>query len=191
MRKQTGQSNTARGCQDGFTVLELMVVVAIFAILAATAYASMALARRPAVHQAVNYIMADIITARNEAVKDEDTCNLNFNFAPNVRSYTYTMPGTGKTKTVSLAERFRGEVFFLTGTPGGGDLAPVNTYSFSPRGMAVEAVAGIPPGGQVYVTDRDGFTSGTGKVYRIIISGSGEVDAQIRDFATATWFEFN
>jgi prepilin-type N-terminal cleavage/methylation domain-containing protein len=188
----TGHGQSPRNRQGGFTVLELMVVIAVIGVLAVASYASMALARRPALQQAANYLVADLITARNGAIKGEESCNVNFNFAPGVRSYTYTLLTSGKTKTVSLGERFRDEIFFLPGTPGGADPAPINAVGFSPRGLATNPLfPGAVGGGAIYLTDQAGFNTGTGKVYRILIAGSGEVEAQVRDFTSAVWFEFN
>ena len=183
---------TMRNRQDGFTVLELMVVIAVIGALAAASYASMVIAERPAVHQAVNYLMADLITARNEAIKGEESCIVNFDFAPVVRNYTYNLPTSGTTKTVFLGDRFRDQVFFLPGPPGGADPAPTNVLNFSPRGFLTDPLAPCGIGsGQVYLTDQAGFNTGTGKVYRVLISGSGEVEAQVRDFGSPVWFEFN
>jgi prepilin-type N-terminal cleavage/methylation domain-containing protein len=186
----TGHRHTARNRQHGFTVLELMVVIAVIGVMAVASYASMALARRPAVNQAVNYLMADLVMARNEAIKGEESCNVNF--APGARSYTYNLVTSGKTKTVFLGEHFRDEVFFLPGTPGGGDAAPINAVGFGPRGFAFDPLNPLlTGGGPVYLTDQVGFDTGTGKVYRVLITGSGEVEAQVRDFASAVWFDFN
>jgi prepilin-type N-terminal cleavage/methylation domain-containing protein len=187
----TGHRQTTQNRQDGFTVLELMVVIAVIGVLAVASYASMAMAKRPAVRQAVNYLVADLIAARNEAIKGEESCNINFNFAPGLRSYTYNLLTSGKTKTVSLGERFRDDVYFLPGTPGGADPAPTNILGFSPRGIATDPLGLGAGGGQVYLTDESGFNFGSGKVYRILIAGSGEVEAQVRDFTSAVWFEFN
>jgi prepilin-type N-terminal cleavage/methylation domain-containing protein len=185
MRMQNKQAYSARDLQSGFTMLELMVVVAIFGVLVVAGAASMKLAERPAVLQAVHYIENDIIRARNEAAKDEDRCRFTFDFSQNGRGYTYVMQNSGRTKTVSLQSRWRDEVFFLPGSPGAPDPAPDATFAFTPRGELDKG-----SNGRIYVTDRSGFFSGTGKVYRIMTSLSGEVESRVRDFNNATWFDF-
>lgn len=168
---------------SGFTILEMVVVIAIFSLLAVAAAASMKMAERPAPRQACEYVMEELIRARNEAVKEEENCQFTFDFAPDTRGYTYTMLTSGKTKTVFLGERWRGEVYFLRVSPGAPDQPPNAACTFNPRGLLNNTCL-------IYITDRSGLLSQTGKVYRVQVSLTGEVEAQVRDFGNPTWFEF-
>lgn len=166
----------------GFTILELMVVLAIFCVLGAAAAAGMSHATRINAQQATEYILYDIRHARTEAVKREEVATITFN--PANHSYTYTISNTAIAKTVFLRERWKDEVFLLPGSPGGGDPPPVFAFSYSPRGF-VTGAAGI-----LYITDREGFTNNVGKVYRIQASAVGLLETQRRDFAGPVWADY-
>lgn len=175
--------------QSGFTLIELMVVIAIFAILGTVAFAGMMLGERQSVAYATNDLASDLINARNTAIKEEDSCTVTFNFAT-PQSYTYTFLNSGKTKTVRLMERWRGEVFFLAVAPAGGaagpavDQPPMLNVTFSPRGLVTVG------GGSVYVTDRAGVLTATGTVFRVLTAGSGEIETHKRNFTNPTWEEY-
>lgn len=169
---------------SGFTMLEMVVVIAIFGLLAVAATASMKMAERPAPRRACEYVMDELIRARNEAVREEENCRFTFDFTANTRGYTYTMLTSGKTKTVSLGERWRGEVYFLGISPGAPDQPPNASCTFNPRGLLLNNTC------LIYITDRSGFLTQTGKVYRVQGSLTGEIEAHVRDFGNPTWFEF-
>ena len=180
------------GRQDskGFTILELMVVVALFSVITATAAVSMWHVRRLGPQQAAEYILYDIRHARSEAVKREEIATITFN--PANLSYTYTVSNTPINKTVFLGERWDEDVVLLPGGPGGGDPAPFFTFIYSPRGLVAQDAVLNPAGqpGRIYITDRAGLNTNTGKVYRVEGQASGLVDSHVRDFGTPVWADY-
>lgn len=171
----------------GFTILELMVVLAIFCVLGAAAAAGISHVTRVNSQQATKYILNDIRRARTEAIKREEFATITFNPANN--SYTYTISNTAIARTVFLANRWEGDVFLLPITPGGVDPAPIFTFIFTPRGLARDPF-GVPAAGLIYITDRTGFTTNTGKVYRIQAQSAGLIDSQVRDFLVPAWADY-
>ena len=169
--------------------MEMMVVIAIVAVLGAAAVFTMRQANRVNLAQATKYILHDIRHARTEATKREETATIIFN--PVNNSYTYTISNTAITKTVLLNDRYRDSIWILPVAPGGGaDPPPQLTFQFGPRGIA-NGPLGLGPG-MLYLTDRDGFENPTGKfkVYRIRAQAAGLTDTHMRTFDIASWADY-
>ena len=103
------------------------------------------------------------------------------------------MPDWGTTSELTMINRiptclinsmkWKDDVYLLPNPPGAADPNPTNQIRFTTKGNANVS-------GSIYLTDRDGFFNGSGRVYRILVSGSGEIELFVKNFRDALWADY-
>lgn len=114
---------------DGFTLTELMVVVAIIAVLGGVAVFSIHFNRKAGVQYAADELFGAIQNARMRAVRENQWCTVAFN-SPQPNQYQISL----SSEVVDLS-KYRGEVTFGN-SPNAADPAPAAQLVFTPQGFA-------------------------------------------------------
>ena len=164
--------------QRGFTLIELMIVISIFAILLGVALPTMrTLVENYGANRAAHELISDMYLARIQAVRTGRNSTIAFN-SPAPNQYTITWNNNGlRTRTVDL-NSFRGGVRFEPVPPGGPP--PVGSIIFTGRGFAQQNP--VPGWGDIYLTDRE-----KSKVIRIQTTFPGTVSEQRWRAASNSW----
>ena len=169
-----------RGASDGFTIVELMIVIAIFAIMTGLAVPGF----RTLVHSnSADELVSELNLARMIAIRRQTPVTVTFAGGTSQCTVTWIADdlGTVRTKTVDLGnsgERFR----FDTSPPGGGTPAANNIFGFSPLGFI--SADGAPVEGNVYLTSNDGVKS-----FQIQTTIAGSITINRYNPSTGTWAE--
>ena len=124
----------AKRARSGFTLLELMVVVAMLAILSAVAIPNLRSGMRREQLTAMSLSIVNWLErARNQAVKDMEPCELSItaNDASDASlAITSQSPGCSEILTLNIAEQDNTPTDISLSLSNGSD----NEFSFSPRG---------------------------------------------------------
>jgi len=139
----------------GFSLIELMLVLALMAAVVVATPALMQWIQRQGLRHAVNQLRADLQLARMMAINQKQTCSILFN-APEPDQYTNSL-----SNRIGRLSNFRGGVHFLSHGPDGNPMSP--RISFTRRGMAVLSA-------DVYLADRENLTN-----YRILVLAPGGI----------------
>ncbi len=128
--KRLFQNGGRSECRSaGFTLVELMVVLALSAILTGLAVASINSSRKAGVQYAADEMYGAIQDARMRAIRTNQWCTIAFN-TPAVNQYQISLTN----EVVDLA-KYPGNVTFGK-SPNAIDLAPVPKLQFTPQGFA-------------------------------------------------------
>ncbi len=114
---------------DGFTLIELMVVVAIIAVMLGVAVLSINFSRKAGVQYAADELFGAIQNARMRAVRENQWCTITFN-SPQPNQYQISL----NNEVVDLS-KYRGNVTFGN-SPNAVDLPPAAQLIFTPQGFA-------------------------------------------------------
>ena len=114
---------------EGFTLIELMVVLAIIAVLGGVAVFSIHFNRKAGVQYAADELFGAIQNARMRAVRENQGCSITFN-SPQPNQYQISL----NNEVVDLS-KYRGNVTFGN-SPNAVDLPPAAQLIFTPQGFA-------------------------------------------------------
>lgn len=119
---------------NGFTLVEMMVVLAIIATLGGIAVISVATTRKAGVQYAADEMFSNIQTARMRAARNDSSCTISFN-VPAANQYQITInTAPPSTQVIDLAN-YRGNVTFGN-SPNAVDQPPAAQLIFTPQGFA-------------------------------------------------------
>lgn len=141
--------------QAAFTLIELMIVVALIGTVLVTTPALMQWLRQQGVSHAVTQLRTDLQLARLMAINQKQTCSIVFN-APQPNQYTNSL-----NKRICRLSSYRGGVHFISHGPDGNPMS--QRISFSRRGMAVLSA-------DVYLADGQNLSN-----YRILVLAPGGI----------------
>ena len=118
----------------GFTIVELMVVLAIIAALGGIAILSINSSRKAGVQYAADEMFSAIQYARMRAARNNQWCTISFN-VPQVNQYQIAILTVPPTNQVVDLGKYRGNVTFGN-SPNGADQPPAAQLVFTPQGFA-------------------------------------------------------
>jgi prepilin-type N-terminal cleavage/methylation domain-containing protein len=170
-KKSCRKSRLLDGNHIGFTLIELMIVIAVFSILLGVAVPFVAdHLRKVSLQNAAYQISGDLYITRSQAIRSQANCLIDFN-TPGINQYTLTTPN----RTIDLSD-YRGNVTF-TANPDAATPTAVfsNNITFTSRGFCL-------PAGQVYLTNQDNI------IYRIQTSAAGGISIKRWSSSGSSWY---
>ena len=150
----------------GFSAVELMVVLAVVAVLSGVAAFSLSTSRKAGIQYAVDEMFGAIQDARMRSIRGNQWCTVSFN-TPALNQYRISL-----TNEVVNLGKYRGNVTFGN-SPDATDPAPVAQLVFTPQGFAQTP-------GRVYLNSAEDNTW-----YRVETSYAGIT--RVDRWGTAAW----
>lgn len=183
---QTAGANIRNALNQGFTLIELMVVIAVIAILlgaAVPAIRTFTTANAP--QYATDELYGEIQLCRLRAARNNQRCQINFNLAAGTYSFTdfgnngaVILPNPFKVVDLS---KYRGGVT-LTNSPNPIDPVPYTQLEFLPQGI-LNTTNTLPAiSNSVYLTNQDNTV-----FYRILVSVAGGTSVDRWNVSTNSW----